>query len=61
MCTLDGKEPAVLLYEKYADLDKRTFPNERHAFPVQEYLSSRAWGMRWESESPLYEIVPAEE
>ena len=61
MCTLDGKELAVLLYEKNADLDQRTFPNERQAFPVQEYLSSRARGMCWESESPLYEIVPAEE
>jgi len=31
VCTLDGKELAVLLYEKYADLDQRTFPNEEFA------------------------------
>lgn len=61
MCTLDGKEPAVILYDKHADEAKRTFPNGWQAIPVHVYLSRRARGMRWEAEPPLYEIVPVEE
>jgi hypothetical protein len=61
VCTLDGKEPAVILYDKFAGEEKRTFPNSRHAFAVQEYLRSRASGMRWEAEPPIYEIVAVEE
>jgi hypothetical protein len=61
VCTLDGKEPAVILYDKYADLENRTFPNERHARPLHNYLSRRARGMRWDAEPPIYDIVPADE
>jgi hypothetical protein len=61
VCTLDGQERAVILYDKYADLGNRTFPNDRHAMPLHEYLSRRAKGMRWDAEPPRYEIVPAEE
>jgi hypothetical protein len=61
VCTLDGKEPAIILYEKYAAPENRLFPNGRHAIPVHDYLSRRARGMRWESKPPLYDIVPVEE
>ena len=61
VCTLDGKEPAVILYEKYAEPDKRTFPNDRQAIPVHAYLSRRAGRMRCDSGLPIYEIVPVEE
>lgn len=58
--TLDGKESATILYEKYALPENRLFPNGWHAIPVHEYLSKRARGMRWESEPPTYAIVPVE-
>ena len=61
ICTRDGKEPAVTLYDRYADQETRTFPNDRHAIPVHAYLSRRARGMRWDAELPLYGIVPADE
>ena len=61
VCTLDGREPPVILYEKYAEPEKRTFPNDRHALPVHAYLSRRAGGMRWDSERPTYHIVPVDE
>jgi hypothetical protein len=61
VCTLDGKEPAVVLYEKYAELEHRIFLNGRHAIPIHEYLSRRARGIHWELEPPTYEIVPVEE
>jgi hypothetical protein len=61
VCTLDGKEPAVILYEKYAEPEKRTFPNDRQAIPVHAYLSRRAGGMRWDPGLPIYDIVPVEE
>jgi hypothetical protein len=44
VCTLDGKELAVIFYDKYADLENRTFPNERHARPLHNYLSRQAKG-----------------
>jgi hypothetical protein len=61
VCTLDGKEPAVILYDRYADQEIRTFPNERHAIRVHEYLCRRARGMRWDAEPPIYAIAPADE
>ena len=61
VCTLDGKESAIVLYDKYALPKNRLFPNGWHAIPVYEYLSKRAQGMRWESEPPTYAIVPVEE
>jgi hypothetical protein len=61
VCTLDGKEPAVILYEKYAEPDTRIFPNGWHAIAIHEYLSKRAQGMRWNPEPPSYDIVPVEE
>jgi hypothetical protein len=61
VCTLDGKEPAIILYEKYADQEKRTFSNNQHAILVQDYLSKRASRMQWNLGLPIYDIVPADE
>jgi hypothetical protein len=61
VCTLDGKELAVILYDKHVDLDNRTFPNVRHALPLHKYLTRRAEGMHWDAEPPTYHIVPADE
>ena len=61
VCTLDGQEPAVISYEKYAEPDKRIFPNGWHAIAIHEYLDKRAQGMGWDSKPPLYNIVPVEE
>ena len=61
ICSLDGKESAYELYGGYADLSKRTFPNDRHARQVKDYLNSRAWGRRWDSKKPAYHIVPVNE
>ena len=60
VCTQDGKEPEIRLYGEYADVAKRTFPNNQHALLVHEYLSGRARGRRWESLPPRYEIVSAD-
>jgi hypothetical protein len=61
VCTLDGTEPAILLYEKYADQEKRTFSNSQHAILLHDYLSKRAGRMRWDSGTPIFNIVPAGE
>jgi len=61
ICSLDGKESAYELYGGYADLNKRTFPSDRHARQVGDYLNSRARGRRWNSERPAYHIVPVDE
>jgi hypothetical protein len=61
VCTLDGKEPAVSLYAKYAAPEQRIFPNGLQAIPVHVYLSKRARGRCWEAEPPTYNIVPVEE
>jgi hypothetical protein len=61
VCTLDGDEPAVILYEKYAAPESRLFPNGWHAIPVHDYLTKRAQEMRWEAAPPTYEIVAVEE
>jgi hypothetical protein len=61
VCTLDGREPAVILYEKYAEPDTRIFSNNQHAILVHNYLNKRASGMRWDAAPPTYVIVPVEE
>jgi hypothetical protein len=61
VCTLDGNEPAVILYAKYAEPESRLFPNGWHAIPVHDYLTKRAREMRWEAAPPTYEIVAVEE
>jgi hypothetical protein len=61
ICSLDGRESAYELYGGYADLSKRTFPNDRHARQVEDYLNSRARGRRGDSKKPAYHIVPVNE
>jgi hypothetical protein len=61
VCRLDGKESAVILYEKYADQEKRTFSNNQHAILVHAYLSKRAERMQWDLGPPIYDIVPVDE
>ncbi len=61
ICSLDGQASACELYGGYADLSKRTFPNDRHAKQVEDYLNSRARGRRWDSKKPAYHIVPVNE
>jgi hypothetical protein len=46
VCTLDSKESAVILYEKYAEPEKRIFPNGWHAIAIHEYLDKQAQRMR---------------
>jgi len=41
----NGKEPDGILYERYADPENRTFPNDRYPIPVDDYLSGREKGM----------------
>jgi hypothetical protein len=60
-CSLDGKEPEAKLYGEHADLSKRTFPNERYAKQVQDYLIIRAKGKRWDIEPPAYRTVLVDE
>ena len=61
ICSLDGQESAYELYGGYTDPSKRTFPSERHAKQVRDYLESCARGRRWDSERPAYQIVPVDE
>jgi hypothetical protein len=61
VCSLDGQVEDIRLYDRYADLETRTFPNDRYAMLVQDYLIVRARGMRWDAEPPNYQIVPADE
>ena len=61
ICSLDGQESAYELYGGYTDPSKRTFPTERHARQVKDYLNMRAWGRHWDSKRPVYHIVPVNE
>lgn len=57
ICSLDYKESAFTLYGEYADLNKRTFPNEEYAVVVKNALVRRSVRLLWNSVFPNYEIV----
>ena len=61
ICSLDGQESEYKLYGGYADLNKRTFPTDRHARGVEDYLNSRARGSHWDPKRPTYYIVLVDE
>ena len=52
ICSLDGKEPAEVLYNTFVAPETRTCFNEKTAVLLLDYLTLRARTMRWIAEPP---------